>query len=41
MSGLSSLPQTAGAKAVLDATAAYRMGNQLLAFQGQYFKAFA
>jgi hypothetical protein len=25
---------------VLDATAAYRMGNQLLAFQEQYFKAF-
>jgi hypothetical protein len=39
MSGLSPLPQ-AGAKAVLDATAAYRMGNQLLAFQEQYFKAF-
>ena len=39
MSSLSPLPQ-AGAKAVLDATAAYRMGNQLLAFQEQYFKAF-
>ena len=39
MSGLSPLPQV-GAKAVLDATAAYRMGNQLLAFQEQYFKAF-
>ena len=39
MSSLSPLPQ-AGAKAVLDATAANRMGNQLLAFQEQYFKAF-
>ena len=39
ISGFSPLPQ-AGAKAVLDATAAYRHGNQLLAYHEQYIKVF-